>query len=45
MCTNKAKNEIVAFLDADGVPNPYWLDRIRKQFEDTKVHFDGIGKG
>lgn len=35
---NKAKNEIVAFLDADGVPNPYWLDRIRKQFEDTKVH-------
>jgi glycosyltransferase involved in cell wall biosynthesis len=34
----KAKNEVVAFLDADGVPYPNWLDRIRKQFENKKVH-------
>jgi glycosyltransferase involved in cell wall biosynthesis len=34
---HKAQNEILAFLDADGVPYPNWLDRIRKQLEDDKV--------
>jgi glycosyltransferase involved in cell wall biosynthesis len=34
----KAKNEVIAFLDADGIPFPYWLDRIKEQLKDDKVH-------
>ncbi len=34
----KAKNEIVAFLDADGFPKKDWLKRIRKHFSEKEVN-------
>ena len=37
----KAKNEIVAFLDADGVPDPTWANRIRVYFNDKNI--DAVG--
>jgi len=33
-----AKNKIIAMLDADGVPAPDWLSRIKRQFEDETVN-------
>jgi len=37
----KAKKEIVAFLDADGVPDPMWVNRIRVYFNDKNI--DAVG--
>jgi glycosyltransferase involved in cell wall biosynthesis len=40
----KAENEIVAFLDADGPPGPKWLATVRKAFQDPKVNgIAGLG--
>jgi len=33
----KAKNDIIAMLDADGVPFPDWLSKIKKHFESNNI--------
>jgi glycosyltransferase involved in cell wall biosynthesis len=33
----KAKNKIIAMLDADGAPKPDWIDRIKKHFENKDI--------
>lgn len=40
----KASNDVVAFLDADGPPQKDWMDIIRKRFEDDEVNgIAGLG--
>jgi glycosyltransferase involved in cell wall biosynthesis len=40
----KASNEIVAFLDADGPPKENWMDVIRKRFEEPETNaMAGLG--
>ncbi len=38
-----AKGEIICFLDADCIPNPKWLIRIKNRFQDSAV--DVLGGG
>jgi glycosyltransferase involved in cell wall biosynthesis len=33
----KARNKIIAMLDADGIPSSDWLNRIRKHFENKNI--------
>ena len=33
----KATNEVIAFLDSDGIPNAKWLERIREHFNDENI--------
>jgi glycosyltransferase involved in cell wall biosynthesis len=40
----KAKNEVIAFLDADGVPSNEWLDRVRDTFRNNEIEsIAGLG--
>jgi len=39
----KAKNKIIAMLDADGVPQKEWLDRIRTHFKENIEGVAGLG--
>jgi len=39
----KAKNEIIAMLDADGQPMPRWVNQIKSIFENSKIDaVDGL---
>jgi glycosyltransferase involved in cell wall biosynthesis len=40
----EAKNNVIAFLDADGIPSREWLDRVRKNFMNNKIQsIAGLG--
>ncbi len=39
---DRARGEIIAFLDADCIPSPHWLSAIRSTFKWVNIHTIGI---